>query len=186
MGLSTPTVTWVGSSPTGLVQWICREWVQELSFSEDCNNWTWSQVDWITNTWGEVWSLILEPNLRTNYSYCFFNAWLQELSRMILTTTVFPKSIFSIPLSWRVSYVIYLLLVDLGPPFVDYVDRYLSACLICCLLQLSVSCSNQGGIIQKSLPHQCGQIVSCGHLIRRWQLLLEWLLYHALMAGPLC
>ena len=86
---------------------------------------------------------------------------------MILTTTVFPKSIFSIPLSWRVSYVIYLLLVDLGPPFVDHASRYLSACPIYRLLQLSVSCSNQGGTIQGSFPHQCSQIVSCGHLMWR-------------------
>ena len=38
LGLSTSTVMWVDSSPTDPVQGICREWVQELGFSEDCNN----------------------------------------------------------------------------------------------------------------------------------------------------
>ena len=32
--------------------------------------------------------------------------------------------------SWRASSVIYLILIDLGRPFVDHVGRYLSACLI--------------------------------------------------------
>ena len=48
------------------------------------------------------------------------------------------------PLSWRVSYIIYPLLVDLGLPFVDHAGRYLSACPICRLPKPSMSCSNQG------------------------------------------
>ena len=36
-----------------------------------------------------------------------------------------------------------------------------------------------------SRPHKWGQDVSCGYLIRRWQTLLELLLYHAPMVGPL-
>ena len=47
----------------------------------------------------------------------------------------------------------YLILVDLGSPFVDHAGHYLSACPICRLLQFSVSCSNQGGTIQGSFPH---------------------------------
>ena len=86
---------------------------------------------------------------------------------MVQTVTVFPTSNFLIPLSWRVSYVIYLLLVDLSPQFVDHAGRYLSACPICRILQLSVSCSNQCGTIQGLIPHQCGQIVSFGHLMQR-------------------
>ena len=85
---------WVGSSPTGPIQWIYREWVQELGFSEDCNNWAWSWVDWITNIWGEVWNFILGLDPKTGYSYCFFSAWLQKLFRMVQTATVFPKLIF--------------------------------------------------------------------------------------------
>ena len=54
----------------------------------------------------------------------------------------FSLNQFFMPYSWRVSYVIYLISVDLGPPFVDHAIRYLSACPICRLLQLSVSCSN--------------------------------------------
>ena len=41
--------------------------------------------------------------------------------------------------SWRVSYVIYLISIDLGPLFVDYVGCNLSACTIYRLLQLAVS-----------------------------------------------
>ena len=52
---------------------------------------------------------------------------------MVQTVTVFPTSNFLIPLSWRGSYNIYLLLVDLGPLFVDHVGRYSSACYIYCL-----------------------------------------------------
>ena len=36
-----------------------------------------------------------------------------------------------------------------------------------------------------SRPHKWGQGVSCGYLIRRWQLLLELLFYHAPMTGLL-
>ena len=88
-------------------------------------------------------------------------------------------------LFWRVSYIIYPLFVDLGPPFVDHAGRYLSACPICHLPQPSVSCSNQDSTIQGSFSHECDQIVRCGHLMWRWQLLLELLLHHAPMAGPL-
>ena len=49
--------------------------------------------------------------------------------------------------------VIYVLPIDLGPPFVDHAGCYLSACPIYRLLQLSVSCSNQGDIVQGSFPH---------------------------------
>ena len=46
---------------------------------------------------------------------------------MVQIAIVSPKSNFSIPLSWRVSYIICLILVDLGSPFVDHAGRYLSA-----------------------------------------------------------
>ena len=52
--------------------------------------------------------------------------------------------------------------------------------------QLAMSCGKQGGTIQGLFFHKYGQTVSCGHLMRRWQLLLELLLHHALIAVPLC
>ena len=55
--------------------------------------------------------------------------------------------------SWRASYIIYPLLVDLGPPFVDHAGHLLSACPINRLPKPSVSCSNQNNIVQGSFPH---------------------------------
>ena len=49
----------------------------------------------------------------------------------------------SLSLSWKVFYIIYPHLDDLGPPFVDHAGRYSSACPICRLPKPSVSCSNQ-------------------------------------------
>ena len=48
---------------------------------------------------------------------------------------------------WRASFVIYLILIDLGRPFVDHAGRYLSACPIRRLPQLAMSCSKQGDTI---------------------------------------
>ena len=48
-----------------------------------------------------------------------------------------------------------------------------------------VSCCGLDSTVQGSRPHKWGQDVSCGYLIRRWQLLLELLFYHTPMAGPL-
>ena len=48
----------------------------------------------------------------------------------------------------------------------------------------SVSCCGPIRTIQGSHPHQWGKGVSYGYLIRRWQLLLGLLFYHAPMASP--
>ena len=69
---------------------------------------------------------------------------------------------FSISHSWRVSHVIYLLLIDLGPPFVDHAGCYFSACPICRLLQLSVSCSNQGDTVQGSFRFNAASSLAVG------------------------
>ena len=62
-------------------------------------------------------------------------------------------TVFFLSLSWRVSYIIYPLLVDLGPPFVDHAGRYSRAYPICYLPKPSVSYSNQDSIAQGSFPH---------------------------------
>ena len=49
----------------------------------------------------------------------------------------------------------------------------------------SVSCCGPDRTVQESHPHKWGQRVSRGYLIRRWQLLLELLFYHAPMTSPL-
>ena len=48
----------------------------------------------------------------------------------------------------------------------------------------SVSCCGPHRPVQESHPHQWGQGVSCGYLIRRWRLLLELSLHHSPMASP--
>ena len=76
-------------------------------------------------------------------------------------------------------------LVHPPPTLVSYPCPYLSARPIGHSFWLSVSCCGPLRIVQGSRPHKWGQGVSCGYLIRRWQLLLELLFYHAPMAGLL-
>ena len=49
--------------------------------------------------------------------------------------------------------MIYLLLIDLGRPFIDHIGHYWSACPIRHLPQLAVSCGKQGSTIQGSFLH---------------------------------
>ena len=78
-----------------------------------------------------------------------------------------------------------LLLVHPLPTLVSYPWPYLSAYLIGHSFWHSVSCCGPDNTVQESRPHKWGQGVSCGYLIRRWQLLRELLFYHTPMAGPL-
>ena len=66
---------------------------------------------------------------------------------LVLVVMVYSLQIFPIPSPWRVSYVIYLLLEDLGPPFVDRPGHYLSACPIRHLPKPLVSWGNQDSIV---------------------------------------
>ena len=78
-----------------------------------------------------------------------------------------------------------LLLVHPLPTLVSHPCQYLSARLISHSFWRSVSCCGPDSTVQGSRPHKWGQGISCGYLIRRWQLLLELLFYHAPTAGPL-
>ena len=60
----------------------------------------------------------------------------------------------------RVPHVIYPTLIDLGPPFVDHLGYYLSACPIGHSLWPSVSRNSLGSTVQGSSPHKYGQKVS--------------------------
>ena len=82
-------------------------------------------------------------------------------------------------------YYISLPLVHPLLTFVSHPCPYLSAHPIGHFLWCSVSCCGPDSAVQRSCTHKWGQGVSCGYLIRRWQLLLELLFYHAPMAGPL-
>ena len=79
---------------------------------------------------------------------------------------------------------IYISFVYPHPTLVSHPCLYLSACPIGNFFWHSVSCCGPYHTVQGSHPHQWGQGVSCGYLIRRWQLLLGLLFYHAPMASP--
>ena len=72
-----------------------------------------------------------------------------------------------------------------GPTLVSHSCLYLSARPINHFFWHSVSCGDSDSIIQGSCPHKWGQDVSCGYLMRRWQLILELLLHYTLMAVSL-
>ena len=74
---------------------------------------------------------------------------------------------------------------QLGPTLVSHPCLYLSACPISHSFWCFVSCVEPDIIVQGSYPHKCGQDVSSGHLIWRWQFLLELLLHHTPMADSL-
>ena len=83
-------------------------------------------------------------------------------------------------LSLYISFLVHLRLT-----LVNHSCSYFSACPISHSFWCSVSCCDPDRTVQGSRPYKLGQDVSCGYLIRRWQLLLELLLYHAFMAGLL-
>ena len=72
-----------------------------------------------------------------------------------------------------------------SPILVSHPCSYLSARPIGHSFWHPVSCCGPNRTVQESRPHKWGQGVSCGYLIRMWQLLLELLFYHAPMVGPL-
>ena len=92
-----------------------------------------------------------------------------------------PSSLFVGDLWCYIS----LPLVHPLPTLVSHLCPYLSARPIGYSFWRSVSCCGLDRTVQGSRPHKWGQGVSCGYLIRMWQLLLELLFYHAPMAGPL-
>ena len=89
------------------------------------------------------------------------------------------------PLVGDLSYYISFPLVHHLPTLISHPCPYLSARPIGHSFWRSVSCCGLDSTVQMSRPHIWGQSVSCGYLIRRWQLLSELLFYYAPMAGPL-
>ena len=91
------------------------------------------------------------------------------------------------PLSSGRSLMLYIFLSLVHPPstLVSHPCPYLSTHPIGYSFWSSVSCCGPHRIIQGSRPHKWGQGVSCGYLIRRWQLLLGLLFYHTPTAGQL-
>ena len=80
---------------------------------------------------------------------------------------------------------IYFSLVYPPLTLVNHPCPYLSARPIDYSFWHSVSCCGPHHTVQGSRPHKWGQGVSCGYLIRRWQLLLGLPFYHAPMDDPM-
>ena len=72
-----------------------------------------------------------------------------------------------------------------SPTLVSHPCLYLSARPISHSFWRSVSCGDPDSTIRGLCPHKWGQDVSCGYLIRRWQLILELLLHYTPMADSL-
>ena len=77
-----------------------------------------------------------------------------------------------------------LFFIHLPHTLVNYPCPYSSARPIGHSFWCFMSCCGPHRIVQGSHPYQWGQGVSCEYLIRRWQLLLGLLFYHASMASP--
>ena len=80
----------------------------------------------------------------------------------------------------------YILLSSAHPPptLINHPCLSSSARPIGHSLRRSVSCCGPYRPVQGSHPHQCGQGVSCGYLIRRWRLLLGLSPHHSPMVSP--
>ena len=72
-----------------------------------------------------------------------------------------------------------------GPTLISHPCLYLSACPISHSFWRSMSCDDPDSTIQGSCSHKWSQDVSCGYLMRGWQLILELLIYYTPMADSL-
>ena len=92
-----------------------------------------------------------------------------------------------VPLPFGRSLLLYISFSFVHPPptLVSHPYPNLSAHPIDHSFWRSMSCCGPHCTVQGSRPYQWGQGVSCGYLIRRWQLLLRLLFYHVPMADPL-
>ena len=177
---------WNGWDPslTDPLQWICREWVQGLGFDETTVN---ARVGddrvGVKNT--EVDGLMIRgkwaPRPRV-----WIPIWSDSPGARRRNLCPFPPREQKPPLLLgEISYLIYFLSAHPSPTLVSHRYPHLSARLISHSFWRCVSCCDPNHTVQGSRPYKLGQDVSFGYLIRRWQPLLELLLYHASMAGLL-
>ena len=90
------------------------------------------------------------------------------------------------PPPWQVfSYIIYFFLDYLGPTLVSHPCLYLIARPISHSFWRSTSYGDSDSTVQGSCPHKWDQDVSCGYLMRRWQLILELLFHYSSIAVSL-
>ena len=114
----------------------------------------------------------------------FYINWLNRVQGGLGSLQCSPMTL-PVSFSWKVSYIIYFPLNHLGPTLIRHPCLYLSVCSISHSFWRSVSCGDPDSTVQGSCLHKCGQDVSCGHLMQRWQFLLELLLHHTPIADSL-
>ena len=94
-----------------------------------------------------------------------FSDWSKDTDSLIFTLKALLQILFTgfffLSTSWRVFHVIQPSPDHLDLTLVDYLNPYLSTCLIRHLPWLSMSCGCQGNTIQGSSLHKCGQKSSC-------------------------
>ena len=166
------------------LQWICREWVQELGFDETTVNVKGgddrvgtknTKVDRFA-IWGEwaPYSMVQTP-IWSDSLY----AWRRNLCPSPPPSLPREPSFYL----WEISYLIYLPSVYPDPTLVSHPCLHLSARPIIHSFWHSMSCCDPDSTAKESRPHKWGQDVSCVYLMRRWRPFIGLLLHHALMGG---
>ena len=168
--------------PVDPLQWICREWIQELGFDKAIIN---ADVKddrvGTKNTELDGFTIRGKELLIQGYEFSSSLTHQEHNGGIYAPLPKEPNP----PLLWKISCIIYLFLVHPSPTLVSHPCPYLSARPISHSFWRPMSCCDPDSTVQGSCPHKWGQDVSRGYLMRRWQPLLELLLYHALMVGPL-
>ena len=166
--------------PADPLQWICREWIQELGFDGATVN---AEVrdDRVGTKNTKLDSLTIRGKELLVRGYEFPSGLTHQEHDGGICAPLPPGT----PLMWKISYIIYFFLVHPSPTLVSYPCPYLIARPISHSFWRSVSYCDLDSTVQGSRPHKWGQDVNCGYLMRRWQSLLGLLFYHAPMVGPL-
>ena len=161
----------------GPLQWICREWVQKLGSDEvtTCFGGEKHTESGGTTSQGEG-----TPRSRTGIpnSSRTPRASFLSLGLPLLLGRPPPLALGDL------CCYIFLSFIHSPPTLVSHPCLSSSARPIGHSFWRSVGCCGPHCPVQGSHPHQRGQGVSCGYLIRRWRLLLGLLLHHAHMASP--
>ena len=163
-----------GPSP---LQWICREWVQKLGSDKATACFGGEKH---TELGGPTSEGEGTPRSRTGIPNP------SRSHRSLLPFAWPPSSSWPPPPSPLGDLCCHIFLSSVHPPptLVNHPCLSSSACPIGHSFWRSVSCCDPHRPVQGSHPHQWGQGVSCGYLIRRWLLLLGLSLHHSPKTSP--